>query len=175
MFIRGTWLFGNIFSLAAADGNLLAATPVRTSAHIPYNLPATTPQVPGGAVRYLGNGLTTDLYLTGILSDDMPFNNAMTVDVTLFSVQQDSMYLMLEMYDQRTGRWKEASAASLLVRGDIAATFQVEGASNYINAGNNSYHVRLVTLDLNSPNGGPSVVYPVYYDQVLVSAGYIQH
>ena len=82
---------------------------------------------------------------------------------------------MLEMFDQRTGRWKEASAASLLVRGDVGATFLVEGASNYINAGNNSYHVRLVTLDLNSPNGGPSVVYPVYYDQVLVSAGYIQH
>ncbi|MBT7657437.1 MAG: hypothetical protein HN568_03415, partial [Phycisphaerae bacterium] len=62
-----------------------------------------------------------------------------------------------------------------LVRGDVGATFQVEGASNYINAGNNSYHVRLVTLDLNSPNGGPSVVYPVYYDQVLISAGFIQH
>ncbi len=99
----------------------------------------------------------------------------MTVDVTLFSVQQDSMYLMLEMFDQRSGRWREASAASLQVRGGTGAAFRVERASNYINAANNSYHLRIVTLDLNSPNGGPSVVYPVYYDQVLVSAGYIQH
>ena len=171
-FIRGTYLFGSIYSLASIDGNLAAATPVRTKAHVPYNVPAN---VPGGSVRYLGNGLTTDLYLTGELESGLPMNNTLNVEVTLFSVQQENMYIMLEMFDQRLGRWREAGAATMLAQGDTEVDFTVANASRFINAGDESYSMRIITLDLNSPNGGPTAVYPVAYDQILVTAGFIQH
>ena len=61
-FIRGNQIMGNRFSLAAIDGNLIAATPVKTQAHIPYPVP---PTVPGGSVRYRGNGKTTGPFHCG--------------------------------------------------------------------------------------------------------------
>jgi hypothetical protein len=170
-FIRGNQIMGNRFSLAAIDGNLIAATPVKTQAHIPYSVP---PTVPGGVVRYRGNGKTTDLFITGELQSDLPMNNAIAIGVTLFPIQQTSMFLQLDMFDQHTGRWRQAAATTVLAQGDTTVGIQVENASAFINPGDNRFSLRLITLDINNPNGGPTAVYPVYYDQVTVTAGYIQ-
>ena len=171
-FIRGSYLFGNIFSLAAIDGNLAAATPVLTQAHVPYSVPAG---VPGGRVRYFSHGFVTDLYVTGQLESNLPMNNSLTVDVTLFSVQQAWMFLQLEMYNQRSGRWDQVSTITQLMQGDTGATFVVTGGSDYINPATNTYHARIISTDINTPNNGPNAVYPVMYDQIRISAGAIQH
>lgn len=173
LLIRGTLLFGNRFSLSAIDGNLLGAIPVRTRAHVPYNIPSS---VPGGPVRYLGNGLVTDLYLSGELQDALPMNNTATIDVTLFPTQQSNMFMRLEMLDARTGRWRQAAATVALPAGSTDASFTVERASAFINPSNNSYHMRLITIDINSPNDeGPTAIYPVLYDLVTITSGLIQN
>ena len=172
VFIRGNQFVGNMFSIAAIDGNLLGATPVKTRAHIPYNAP---PMVPGSPVRYLGNGLTTDLFLTGVLESNIPMNNNIAVNVTLFPIQQSSLFLQLQMFDQQTGRWRQAAATTVLAQGDTNVQIQVENASTFISASTSQYALRLITLDINTPNGGPTAVFPILYDQVTVSTGFIQH
>lgn len=172
VFIRGNQFVGNMFSIAAIDGNLLGATPVKTRAHIPYTAP---PIVPGSPVRYLGNGLTTDLFLTGVLESNIPMNNNIAVNVTMFPIQQSSLFLQLQMYDQQTGRWRQAAATTVLAQGDTNVQIQVEDASAFISASTSQYALRLITLDINSPNGGPTAVFPILYDQVTVSTGFIQH
>jgi len=172
MLIRGSLLFGNRFSLSAIDGNLLGALPVRTKAHQPYAVP---PAVPGGPVRYLGNGLVTDLFLAGQLQDSLPMNNQLTVDVTLFPTQQSTMFIRLEMLDARTGRWRQAAATTTLPLNSTDATFTVERASAFINSAD-GYFMRLITIDVNSPHDeGPTAVYPVFYDQVRITSGMIQN
>jgi hypothetical protein len=171
LLIRGSLLFGNRFSLAAIDGNLLGALPVRTKAHQPYAVPAG---VPGGPVRYLGNGLVTDLFLTGELST-LPMNNTFTVNVTFFPTQQSTLIVRLEMLDARTGRWRQAAATTALPLNSTNAFFQVDRASAFINA-SDGYFMRLITLDINSPHDeGPTAVYPVFYDQVRITSGIIQN
>jgi len=172
LLIRGSLLFGNRFSLAAIDGNLLGALPVRTKAHQPYAVPAG---VPGGPVRYLGNGLVTDLFLAGELQSALPINNTFTVDVTFFPTQQSTLIVRLEMLDARTGRWRQAAATAALPLNSTDASFTVARASAFINA-SNSYFMRLITIDINSPHDeGPTAVYPVFYDQVRITSGMIQN
>ena len=134
--------------------------------------------VPGSPVRYLGTGLTTDLFLTGVLESNNPFNNNLAVSVTFFQIQQEGpLLLQLQMLDQRTGRWRQAAATTVLAQGDTNAQMQISGASRFISAGTSQYALRLITLNLNSsPNdGGPMAAFPVLYDQVMLRAGIIQH
>jgi hypothetical protein len=60
--IRGTYLLGNLYSLATDDSNLFGVSGVSTGANASYSLPAN---VPGGSVRYPSSGNVTDIYLTG--------------------------------------------------------------------------------------------------------------
>jgi hypothetical protein len=170
VFIRGNQFVGNIFSIAAIDGNLLGATPVRTKSHRPYGAPPIVP----GEVRYLLSGLTTDLFLTGVLESNVPMLNTLAVNVTLFPVQQSSLIFQLQMYDQTTGRWRQAAAWTTLAQGDTNITFAVENASAFINSAG-QYALRLITTSSPPPIGIPSSVFPILYDQVTVSTGFIQH
>ena len=115
-----------------------------------------------------------DLFIAGELQSDLPMNNVIAIGVTLFPVQQNSIFLQVEMFDHLMGRWRQAGATTSLVQGDTTVAIQVENASPFINSGDNGFALRLITLDINNPNGGPTAVYPVYYDQVTVTAGYIQ-
>ena len=170
-FIRGNHFIGNTYSIAAVDNNLLGATPVRVNAHVPYSVPAG---VPGGSVHYLGHGATTDLYVTGELAGSLPSNNTVSVMATYAAVQQGSLIVQLEMLDRRTGKWEQAAGTTTLAQGDTQIIFTVDRATQYINPSTNRYHLRIITLDINAPNGGPTAVFPVSYDQIFVTSGLIQ-
>jgi hypothetical protein len=78
------------------------------------------------------------------------------------------------MYDQTTGRWRQAAAWTTLAQGDTNITFAVENASAFINSAG-QYALRLITTSSPPPIGIPSSVFPILYDQVTVSTGFIQH
>ncbi len=170
VFIRGNHFTGSIYSLAAVDNNLLGATPVRVNANQAYPVPDGVP----GPVWYSASGLTTDLYLTGELLSSIPTTNALSLSVTFSPIQQELLFVRAEMLDHRTGKWRPV-AGSLLAPGDTNVLFTIEQATNYIKPQNNEYHLRLITLGgQNPPDGNPTAVYPVAYDQVIFSGGIIQ-
>ena len=167
--LRGDHLMGNRLSVANADGHLLGVRPEDTDAHTPYAVPAS---VPGGSVRYRANGFTTDVYVTGELQNGIPANNTLTVDLTFFPIQQRS-FLKVEMWDQYQGKWRQAAGTTVIDIATEIVTIPVERAMHFINPTDFKYHLRLITLQTGAV--GPHVQLPVYYDQILVTAGILQN
>jgi|GEM_PF-5910079 len=168
MFVRGTQLFGNQYSIAATDGNLLAGNPVATSAHDEYALPAG---VPGGSVRYNSNRHITDLYVSGELISGLPLSNTLNVSVTLFDVQQPWLVMGVEFFDNITRRWRRAAGSTTLTAGDTEVDFTIENAWRYVNSASNAYHMRIITRNWSGPL---TPTFPVYYEQISVTSGAIQ-
>lgn len=169
--IRGTYLLGNLYSLATDDSNLFGVSGVSTGANAAYSLPAN---VPGNSVRYPSSGNVTDIYFTGELETTLPANNQLAVDINFEETQPRQFYLRCEMWDYRRRSWEQASGTTIVVRGTEDVDLVIENASRFINRETTQYHLRLTTAVTNFSGNDAQPPYPILYDQIRVRTGLTQ-
>jgi hypothetical protein len=160
--IRGTYLFGNKNSVSVVDTSYFSIFPEWVTAHSSYPVPSG---VPFGNVSYRGNGLTTDLYVTGVLDGGVPFSNALELSIRLAPTTPQRLFIRAFLWDFYNNTWRTSSASAILPQGSQDAVFEIDNAAYYIDPTTNEYHLRIVTLGNNS-NGGPDAAFPVFYDQI---------
>ncbi len=162
--IRGDYMGGNKNSVSAVDTSYFSIFPTWVNAHSLYPVPSG---VPFGNVSYRGNGLTTDLYVTGALDGGIPFSNTLELSIDLAPTTPQRLFLRAFMWDFYNNRWRTSTASAILPQGSEEAEFEIDNAAHYIDPTTNEYHLRLVTLGNNS-NGGPDAAFPVFYDQIRI-------
>lgn len=166
--IRGEHLDGINESLSLIDDNFFTVDPEETEAHSDYPVPGT---VPGGSVSYRGTGKTTDIYLSGNF-ERIPASGTINIDVTHLPSQASRLFSQFYMWDFYQNMWRQAAATAILPIGSTTpGVVTVERANSFVDPATFEFHLRVITQDISSPNGGPNNPWPIYYDRILISEG----
>jgi hypothetical protein len=68
--------------------------------------------------------------------------------------------------------WQQAAATVILPIGSVdPGVVTVNRAASFVDPATFEFHLRVITQDIGSPNGGPNNPWPIYYDRILINEG----